>query len=124
VTAAAEVGYVFSAEIAQIAKSGGHHGLAAAPGHGCKMRLSGFVTMTVGQIMAFWSRQRPCRARPVGWLWNECRKKDRSSGNCWYTSGASKSKMEIPGYSECQCYSYAGRFVRHSDQHRFARAKG
>jgi hypothetical protein len=37
---------------------------------------------------------------------------------------ASKSKMEIPGYSECQCYSYAGRFVRHSDQHRFARAKG
>ena len=46
VTAAAEVGYVFSSEIAQIAKSGGHRGLAAAPDHGCKMRLSGFVTMT------------------------------------------------------------------------------
>jgi hypothetical protein len=35
-----------------------------------------------------------------------------------------KSKLEIPGYSECQCYSYAGRFLRHSDQHRFASAKG
>jgi hypothetical protein len=30
----------------------------------------------MGQIMAFWFWQRPCRARPVLWLWNGC-KKDR-----------------------------------------------
>jgi hypothetical protein len=27
----------------------------------------------MGQIMAFWFWQRPCRTRPVPWLWNACR---------------------------------------------------
>ena len=31
----------------------------------------------MGQIMAFWFWQRPCRARPVLWLWNECRKRSQ-----------------------------------------------
>jgi hypothetical protein len=29
----------------------------------------------MGQIMAFWFWQRLYRARPVLWLWNECRKR-------------------------------------------------
>jgi hypothetical protein len=32
----------------------------------------------MGQIMAFWFWQRLCRARPVLWLWNECRKRSQA----------------------------------------------
>ncbi|HUD14478.1 MAG TPA: lactonase family protein [Terracidiphilus sp.] len=43
--------------------------------------------------MAFWFWQRLCRARPVLWLWSECRK-DRSSDNWRYTVAAGKAKWK------------------------------
>jgi hypothetical protein len=49
--------------------------------------------------MAFWFWQRPCRARPVLWLWNECRK-DHSSGNWQYTVIAGKAKWEFQANGE------------------------
>jgi hypothetical protein len=49
----------------------------------------------MGQIMAFGFWQRLCRARPVLWFWNECRKGSQQrqlavNCHCW------ESKMEIP----------------------------
>jgi len=49
----------------------------------------------MGQIMAFWFWQRPCRARPVLWLWNECRKRSQQRQLAVYCRRW-ESKMEIP----------------------------
>jgi hypothetical protein len=49
----------------------------------------------MGQIMAFWFWQRPCRARPVLWLWNECRKGSQQWQLAVYCRRR-ESKMEIP----------------------------
>jgi hypothetical protein len=53
----------------------------------------------MGQIMAFGFRQRACRARPVRWLWNECRKKPQQR-QLVVDFRRLKSTVEIPGYSE------------------------
>jgi hypothetical protein len=47
----------------------------------------------MGQIMAFWFWQRPCRAHPVLGSGTNA-EKDRSSGNCQYTVVAGKAKWE------------------------------
>jgi hypothetical protein len=49
----------------------------------------------MGQIMAFWFWQRPCRARPVLWLWNEC-KKDRQRMQMGYSGSQPGKQKEIP----------------------------
>jgi hypothetical protein len=45
--------------------------------------------------MAFWFWQRLCRARPVLWLWNECRKRSQQRQLAIYCRRR-ESKMEIP----------------------------
>ena len=49
----------------------------------------------MGQIMAFWFWRRPCRARSVLWLWNECRKTSQQRQLAVYCRRR-RSKMEIP----------------------------
>jgi hypothetical protein len=52
----------------------------------------------MGQIMAFGSRQRPVRARPGLWPWNQC-KKDRERRQMAYIGSQPKGKTEIPGHT-------------------------
>jgi len=47
-----------------------------------------------GQVMAFWSRQRFCRARPCLWPWNQC-KKIASGGTRSILVRSQEGKMEI-----------------------------
>jgi hypothetical protein len=49
----------------------------------------------MGQITAFWPRQRACRARPGLWYWSQC-KEDRERGNGDYLVSGPESKMDIP----------------------------
>lgn len=48
----------------------------------------------MGQIMTFWFWQRLCLARPVLWLWNECRKRSKQRQRP-YTIVAGKAKWEF-----------------------------
>ncbi|MGD0522845.1 MAG: hypothetical protein ABSA48_16435, partial [Terracidiphilus sp.] len=54
------------------------------------------------QIIAFWFWQRLCRARPVLWLWNECRKRSQQRQLAVYFRRRER-KMEIPAKVEWQC---------------------
>jgi hypothetical protein len=51
----------------------------------------------MGQIMDFWFWQRLCRACPVLWLWNEC-KKIAGGGKWGYIGLQPGGKMEIPDH--------------------------
>ena len=49
----------------------------------------------MGQILAFWSRQRRCRARPGLGLGIDAKKIARG-GNRWYIDSQPRGKMGIP----------------------------